>query len=258
MPWTLCQRTRNTQGIKLHLLFEAHTASPLACSLTAANVNDRNEAVRLPIEPEAIYVFDKAYCDYAWWHSIERAGATFVTRFKNNARLALVQERPLTGEPEAGILKDETVRFSNPWPGAGRKNPYRVPLRRVTVARPDKQGPLVLATNDLDSPASTIAQRYKARWQVELFFKWVKQHLNIKTFLGRSENAVKIQILSAMIAYALLLIHRAASRFKGSLWMLLAELHPGLFTRPQTQAAMRRRRQEQQREFARVQLRMFA
>jgi IS4 transposase len=90
------------------------------------------------------------------------------------------------------------------------------------------------------------------------FFKWIKQHLNLKTFLGRSENAVKIQILSAMVAYALLLIHRAASRFKGSLWMLLAELRPNLFMRPQTQAAMRRRRQEQQQEFARIQLGLFS
>ncbi|MCL2022123.1 MAG: transposase [Betaproteobacteria bacterium] len=115
-----------------------------------------------------------------------------------------------------------------------------------------------MATNDLDSPASVIAERYKARWQIELFFKWVKQHLNIKTFLGRNENAMRIQILIAMIAYALLLIHRAASNFKGSLWMFLAELRPGLFTRPQTQAAMRRRRQEQEREIARIQPGLFA
>ena len=86
--WTLDQRTRNTQGIKLHLLFEAHTASPLACSMTPANVNDRDEGVRLTIEPGAIYVFDKGYCDYTWWHDIHQAGATFVTRFKKNARLS--------------------------------------------------------------------------------------------------------------------------------------------------------------------------
>jgi len=255
--WTLPSRTRNTQGVKLHLLFEAHTASPLACSITAANVNDRDEGVRLQIEPGAIYVFDKGYCDYNWWHSIDKAGATFVTRFKKNARLSLVEERALADE-EGKILKDEIVRLSNPNPGGGRKNSYRTPLRRVTVARPDKETPLILATNDLDSPASVIAERYKARWQIELFFKWVKQHLNIKSFLGRNENAVRIQILTAMISYALLLIHRTASRFKGSLWMLLAELRPNLFTRPRTQAVMRRRREEQQREIARIQPELFA
>ena len=255
--WTLSSRTRNTQGVKLHLLFEAHTASPLACSITAANVNDRDEGVRLQIEPGAIYVFDKGYCDYNWWHSIDKAGATFVTRFKKNARLSLVEERALADE-EGKILKDEIVRLSNPNPGGGRKNSYRTPLRRVTVARPDKETPLILATNDLDSPASVIAERYKARWQIELFFKWVKQHLNIKSFLGRNENAVRIQILTAMISYALLLIHRTASRFKGSLWMILAELRPNLFTRPRTQAVMRRRREEQQREIARIQPGLFA
>ena len=90
------------------------------------------------------------------------------------------------------------------------------------------------------------------------FFKWIKQHLNLKTFLGRSENAVKIQILSAMMAYALLLIHRAATRFKGRLWMLLAELRPNLFMRPQTHAIMKRRKQEQQQEIARIQPRLFS
>jgi IS4 transposase len=256
--WTLERRTRNTQGVKLHLLFDARTASPLNCSVTAANVNDRDEGVRLKIETDAIYVFDKAYCDYTWWHGIDKAGATFVTRFKKNARLSLVQECPLTDEDGSRILKDEIVRFSNPNPGSGRKNPYRKPLRRVTVARPDKDSPLTLATSDLDSPASVIAERYKTRWQIELFFKWVKQHLNIKTFSGFNANAVKIQILTSMIAHVLLLIHRTASGFTGSLWMLLAELRPSLFTRPQTQAAMRRRREERQQEISRIQPGLFA
>ncbi|MDR0234344.1 MAG: hypothetical protein LBI31_06060, partial [Zoogloeaceae bacterium] len=91
-----------------------------------------------------------------------------------------------------------------------------------------------------------------------LFFKWVKQHLNIKTFSGFNANAVKIQILTSMIAYVLLLIHRTASGFTGSLWMLLAELRPSLFTRPQTQAAMRRRREDRQQEISRIQPRLFA
>jgi len=100
-------------------------------------VNDRDEGVRLQIEPEAIYVFDKGYCDYNWWHDIDKAGAIFVTRFKKNARLSLVEERTLIDE-QGVILKDEVVIFSNPWPGGGRRNSYRAPLRRVTVDRPDK------------------------------------------------------------------------------------------------------------------------
>ena len=162
--WTKETRTRNTQGIKLHVLYEATPEIPVCFSFTPANVNDRDEAVKLEIEPEAIDAFDKAYCDYGGWHHINRAGARFVTRFKNNAALKSLEARRVPEADGEFILKDETVLFSNPHPRGGRKNPYRAPLRRVTVARPDHDTPLVLATNDLESPALQIARHYKARW----------------------------------------------------------------------------------------------
>ena len=97
------------------------------------------------------------------------------------------------------VLSDELVSFTNKNPGARRRNHYTQLLRRVTVHRPEKKTPIILATNDLESPAELIARRYKERWAIELYFKWIKQHLKIKTFFGRSENAVKIQLLCALI-----------------------------------------------------------
>jgi putative transposase len=119
------------------------------------------------------------------------------------------------------------------------------------------QPPLVLATNDLRSSALKIAERYQARWQIELFFKWIKQHLNIKRFLGRSENAVRIQILTALIAYLLAALHAKAQGAKTSLWLHLSELRATLFQRPQTELHRQRRWREQKDHFERHQRPLF-
>jgi IS4 transposase len=256
--WTQATRTRNTQGIKLHLLYDARAEIPVHHSFTPANVNDRDEGVKLPIEAGVVYVFDKGYCDYAWWHGIQEAGATFVTRFKKNAALRVERTRDIPADARDTILADEDVMFSYRHPGGGRKNPYLEPLRRVTVARPDHATPLVLATNDRESPALEIAQRYKARWGIELFFKWIKQHLKIKTFLGRSENAVQTQVLTALIAYLLLALYRQATAFKGSLWALLAEVRASLFQRPTTEFFTHRKRCHERFVLQQIQPELFA
>lgn len=243
--WTLDKRTRNTQGVKLHVLLGLAEQAPLAYSISAANLNDLEYARTLDIQPGAIYVFDKAYCDYRWWWKMTQQGAQFVTRFKRNARLQVVGERAIARHAQGIILKDELVYLSNKHPGAGRRNPYRAALRRIEVARENKPS-LVLATNDLKSSALRIAARYKARWQIELFFKWIKQHLNIKRLLGRTENAVRIQILTALIAYLLVVLHAKTHAIKTSLWMLLNELRATLFQRPQIELH-RQRRYHQQR-----------
>jgi IS4 transposase len=170
---------------------------------------------------DAIYVCDRGYCDYNWWHQIDSAGAHFVTRFKSNAALAVVSERPIDLDDTGTILSDSTVQLKSKQASGGRKNLYRHPLRRVTIARPDKATPLVLATNDLVSPASVIAQRYKDRWAIELFFKWIKQHLRIKKFLGRTENAVRIQILTALISYLLVVLYKQRHALRATLWECL-------------------------------------
>jgi IS4 transposase len=255
--WTQARRTRNTQGVKLHVLFGLTQQAPLSQCITLANVNDIEYARELTLERGVIYVFDKAYCNYSWWWRIEQSGAKFVTRFKCNTRLEVLSERAIARSARGVILKDQLVRLSNKNPGAGRRNPYSKALRRIEVAREDKT-PLVLATNDLKSSAIHIAQRYKARWQIELFFKWIKQHLRIKGLLGRSENAVRAQLLSALIAYLLCLLDAKQKKVKTTLWLHMSELRATLFQRPQTEWARHRRWREQKTHFERHQAGLFA
>lgn len=246
--WTKDTRTPHTQGIKLHIVYEANEQAPVYQSMSAPNVNDIDEAHDVLIEPGATYVFDKGYCDYNWWLRLDGQGARFVTRFKRNAALAVQEVVPIPAADAGHILHDEIVRFTNKYPGGGRCNRYEHPLRRIVLKRPDCAEPLTLATNDLTSPASTIAQLYKDRWRIELFFKWIKQHLKIKSFLGTSQNAVHIQILCALIAYLLLALYRKAHGIRSSMWHLLSELRATLFQRPDIEAAMARRRRQQQAE----------
>jgi hypothetical protein len=228
--WTLANRTRNTQGIKLHVLLNLSTRAPQWYSFSAANVNDVDQAVSLPLEPGALYVFDKGYCNYNWWRQIDDAGACFVTRFKSNAALITQEERVIPAAEQDMVLRDELVRFKRRRPSGQRINHYDKPLRRVTIRRADKTTDLVLATNDLDSPASDIAQRYKERWEIELFFKWIKQHLKIKSFFGRSSNAVRLQLVTALIAYLLTVLYRRAQCMAHTLWESLSMISTSLFT----------------------------
>jgi putative transposase len=255
--WTADSRNPHTQGIKLHVLYGLNEQAPLSQSFTAANVNDIDHARTLNLERHSIYVFDKGYCDYHWWWRIERCGARFITRFKRNANLHKIESRPIAKAARGVILKDQIVCFGNKHPGAGRFNPYSKPLRRIEVAR-EHDHPLVLATNDFKSSALHIAERYRARWQIELFFKWIKQHLRIKRFLGKTESAVRIQILTALIAYLLLALYKRANRIHQSLWMLLAELRSTLFQRADVELTRHRRWRLRKSFFLTRQTELFA
>ena len=249
--------TRCGQGIKLHVQYSVHEAIPRRASFTAANVNDLAEGLKVKLERGATYVFDKAYCDYNWWAGFDAAGARYVTRLKINAAVRTVSTRPILAADAGSVLEDQIVHLSNRNPGAKRKNHYTQPLRRIVIARPDHESPLVLATNDLSAPAREIAEIYKSRWQVELFFKWIKQHLKIKRFLGRSQVAVHLQILTALITYLLLTLYQARHGLKGTLWNLLAELRATLFQRPTIEADQYRRRQQQRHELTQRQPTLF-
>lgn len=246
--WTLANRTNHTQGMKLHVLYDIDAASPCWHDFSAANVNDIERARDVPLERNALYVFDKGYNDYNWWHSIDLAGAHFVTRFKSNAGVRVEGKLEVPVAAGGIVLSDEIVSFKHKRPGGHRINLYHgKQLRRVTVARPDKAKPLVLATNDFKSSALQIAKRYKERWGIELFFKWIKQHLKIKQFLGRSENAVRIQVLTALISYLLVALFRQANALKQSLWDCLCLVRATLFQRPEAEeSTYRRRRREAQ------------
>jgi putative transposase len=256
--WTLKNRTSHTQGMKLHVLYDGHAEVPAWYEFSAANVNDIERAKDVPLEKDALYVFDKGYNDYNWWHSIDQAGARFVTRFKRNAGVRVKTKLDVPVEARNTVLDDEIVSFNHKRPGGQRINLYHGKhLRRVTVLRPDNSKPLVLATNDFTTSALEIAQRYKERWGIELFFKWVKQHLKIKQFLGRTENAVRIQVLTALISYLLVALFRATHGLKQSLWDCLCLVRATLFQRPDVEASAYRRSREQQRLIAERQGSLF-
>lgn len=186
-------------GVKLHLGLEPGLERPTWFTVTSARVNDITAAKSMPIERGVTYVFDKGYYDFAFWAELHAADCRFVTRLKKNAPTSLVRERKAEGE---GILFDRIVRLSQRL-ARNRRNPYRGLVRLVGVTIEGGRQ-ITLLTNDLAVPATDIAALYKARWQIELFFKWIKQNLKLTHFLGGSENALKIQIMAALIAYLLL------------------------------------------------------
>lgn len=137
------------------------------------------------------------------------------------------------------------MRFKHKHQGGKRRNLYDQPLRCITIDRPGKPTPLVLATNDMTSAAREVAQRYKERWEIELFFKWIKQHLKIKTFFGRTENAVRIQLLTALISYLLVALYKQTHGLKQSLWECLGLLRATLFQRAGIEACSHRKRRRE-------------
>lgn len=190
------------RGLKLHVIFDPKADAPRVLAITDANVNDAQIGRTIPIVPGASHVFDKGYCHYGWWTAIADKGAVFITRPKTTMRLDTVGERPVARPQGDGftVLEDSEVRLASK---GDSKLPIR--LRRLRVERTDGKT-IALLTNDLDRTATQIAALYKARWQIELLFRWIKQHLHIRRFLGNNDNAIRLQIFAAMIAYALLRI----------------------------------------------------
>src|SRR5690606_13454719 len=187
------------------------TTGPNVLNVTPANLNDLSDALQMPIEAGVTYVFDKGYCDYNWWHRIDQAGSVFVTRLKKNANVARIRELTKTGT-EPGIESDEVVRFNKKILNTKRPNRYfGQDVRRIRVNRDGDKPDLILITNDFKRSAQQIAALYKQRWQIELFFKWIKQHLKLKHYFGCSENAVRLQIYSALLAFLLLHAYRRHS-----------------------------------------------
>ena len=190
------------RGLKLHVIYDPQAEVPRCVEITAANVNDVEVGRRTPVVPGTTYVFDKGYCHFVWWQKINDDRAFFVTRAKANLRLRAVTFRLRTSIAGDGftVLDDAEVRHVSK--GSARLS---IPLRRIRVRR-DKGGKITLLTNDLTRSAIEIASLYKSRWQIELLFRWIKQHLRIRKFHGNNENAIRLQILAAMIAYLLLRI----------------------------------------------------
>jgi len=192
-------------GAKVHVIYDANTEQPVYAAVTAARINDITAAQAMPIEANATYVFDLGYYDYAWWASLDQAGCRIVTRFKSNTPLRETVERAVP--KESTLLSDRTGLLPQRR-ARNRHNPFTKPVREVRI-RTESGKVLRLLTNDLEAPPEKIADLYKRRWAIELFFRWIKQTLKVRHFLGNSENAVRTQIAIALIAYLLLRLAQA-------------------------------------------------
>jgi putative transposase len=198
------------RGLKLHVVYDPQADVPRSVEITPATVNDVEVGRRTPIAPATTYVFDKGYCHFGWWRKINDDRAFFVTRGKTNMRLRATAWRTRKPIPGDGftVLDDAEVRYVS-------KGNARLPmaLRRIRIKRANG-AKITLITNDMTRTGVEIGALYKRRWQIELLFRWIKQHLRIRKFLGNNENAIRLQILAAMIAYLLLRIaarlHRIA------------------------------------------------
>jgi IS4 transposase len=198
----------HVRGAKAHFIYDADAQLPIYHEISAANLNDICAAKPMPIEAGATYVFDLGYYDYAWWAKLHEADCRIVTRFKAPTPLLDAREQPVPAEATAVV--SDRIGFLPRRQTKNRRNPMSAPVREIVV-RISTGKDLRLLTNDLDAPATEIADLYKRRWQIELFFRLMKQTLRITKFLGRSENAVRIQIAVALIALLIISAARKAS-----------------------------------------------
>lgn len=195
-------------GAKAHIVYDPNADRPVYFAVTPANLNDITAAKAMPIEPGATYVYDLGYYDYGWWAKLDDVGCRFVTRLKKNTPFNVVKENHAarSGNIVSDRIGHLPARLAN-----SRKNPLQVPVREIRVTIENGKQ-LRIVTNDLDAPAEEIAELYKQRWQIELFFRWIKQTLRIRRFVGVSENAVRIQIAIALIAFLLLRMAQLAQK----------------------------------------------
>jgi hypothetical protein len=227
-PWAHFRKHK--AAVKLHTLLDLRGSIPSVVIVTSGKVHDVNVLDQLPVEPGAIYILDRGYMDFGRLHSIHQAGAFFVTRAKNAFRFQRLYSQPVSS---SAVRCDQIIVPFHHYP---RKD-YPSKLRRIRYVDADTGKRLVFLTNNFSLPAQTIADLYRCRWQVELFFKWIKQHLRIKAFYGTTENAVKTQIWIAISVYVLVAIVKKTLNLDQSLYTILQILSVTLFEKtPNLQA----------------------
>lgn len=213
-PWGYWARTGKA-ALKLHLLLSLQGNLPAWGAITEANLPDMKMLDQTPILAGAHYIMDRGYLDFVRLFAVEQADAFFVVRSKRHVRFAVVESRPVA--KETGLRCDQTIRLTGRW----SRNSYPKLLRRIRVYNAEHQITLVLLTNNFEVSAWVIAELYRNRWQVELFFKWIKQHLRLRGFYGRSQNAVRCQIWSAICAYLMVAIIKKELGIQKSLYEIL-------------------------------------
>ncbi len=222
-PWAHFQRTK--AAIKLHTLIDLRGSIPVFISISDGKLSDMAILDSLHLEPGAFYIMDRGYLDFQRLYRFVTASAFFVTRAKSNLRFRRLKSRPV--ESPSGVQSDQIIRLRND--RVSKDYPAR--LRRIHYVDPAENKRLVFLTNNFELPATVIALLYKSRWQVELFFKWIKQNLRIKHFFGTSVNAVKTQIWIAVAVYVMVAILKKELQIERSLSSILQVLSINVFSK---------------------------
>jgi hypothetical protein len=220
-PWAKSQQSKS--AVKMHTLFDLRGCFPSVVIVTTGKTSDVGMLDQLVWEPGAFYVMDRGYVDFSRLYNIHMSSAFFVTRLMKNTRF--VRRYSHKVDKSTGLRCDQTIILT----GARSKNNYPQALRRVCYFDPESGRKFAFLSNNFEQPAFTIATLYKYRWRVELFFKWIKQHLRIKAFYGTSENAVKTQIWTAVSIYVLVTIIKKEMKLELSLYTILQILSLTLF-----------------------------
>jgi hypothetical protein len=220
-PWAYFRKRKG--AVKLHTLLDLRGNIPTVIIITHGLIHDVNILDQLTFETGAFYLMDRAYLDFPRLHRLHLASAFFVTRARKRFDCRRLYSASV--DRQTGILCDQIVRLTNPVPSAG----YPDKLRRIRYFDSQQQRRLIFLTNNFTLPPLTVAHLYRSRWQVELFFKWIKQHLRIRKFYGTSENALKTQIWIAISVYVLVAIVKKQLKLEGSLYRILQILSITLF-----------------------------
>jgi hypothetical protein len=220
-PWAHFRKTKS--ALKLHTLMNLRGSIPEFIHISNGKLHDVNILDLLIPQPGAFYIMDRAYLDFQRLYSLHRQRAFFVTRAKSNFKFTRRYSHVV--DKTTGVQCDQTIMLTTHYPAQN----YPELLRRIRFYDSQRQKRMVFLTNNFELPAETIAQLYKARWHIELFFKWIKQHLRIKSFFGISENAVKVQIWTAISTYLLVAIMKKELRLEQSLYTILQVLSVSLF-----------------------------
>lgn len=248
-PWAHFRTAK--AAVKLHTLIDLRGNIPTFIHISDGKLHDVNVLDVLPIEPGSIYVMDRGYVDFKRLYLITRSLAFFVTRAKSTFKFERIYSHQV--DKATGLICNQTIKLTVPT--TAKKYPDK--LRRVKYRDPETDKVLVFLTNNFDLPAKTIADLYKQRWQVELFFKWIKQNLRIKSFYGTSENAVKTQIWIAVSVYLMVAIIRKRLKIEASLYTILQILSVTLFEKTPILQALSREEDKEQIEESCIQLNLF-
>jgi hypothetical protein len=221
-PWGYYARSKHA-ALKLHLMLSLQGNVPAWAAITEAHFPDMKILDRIPALRGAYYVMDRGYLDFIRLYRLHQAGSFFVVRNKHHIKFRVITSRPV--DKAIGLRWDPTIQLTSTW----SKKSYPEPLRRIRLYDAENQVTLVLLTNQFDLPAGVITELYRKRWRVELFFKWIKQHLRIRSFYGRSENAVRCQIWSALCTYLMVAIIRRQLNIQKSLNEILQIVSVNIF-----------------------------